>query len=255
MPAQPLVAPGTYADTTGQAAKILELRNRALNGFSDPEISQRREGFVSGIEGTRMNAANDLQRRQTAGGVTGGIAFAQNQAVNNAALGARAGAERDLSLADMERRRSALNELEGTVGKERYGNIATSLAERQLAIQQAGQSQQGDFMRNYIAYLSQQGAGALPGDDRTGPTWSGGGGPNWSSPGGYANMAAVSGLPIPAGDPNAQSPNYRSPYTNPGSAAYAPSGGGNGGGVDSGPDTYSPNYDPNEFQLTGRRTY
>lgn len=169
-PAQPLVPSGTFADTTGQAARILELRNQALRGFSDPEITQRRESFLTGIEGTRSNAMNDLQRRQTAGGVKGGIAFAQNQAVNNAALGARAGAERDLSLADMQRRRDALNELEGTVGKERFGGLASSLAERQLAMQQAGQAQTGQFQQDYLKYLSQQGTGQLPGEDRTGPS-------------------------------------------------------------------------------------
>ena len=199
-----LVPAGTFADTTGVPAQIMDLRQRALGGFSDPERVGRREQFLSGIEGTRAGAANDLARRQRSSGTTGGIAFAQQQQVSDAALQARAGAERDLFLENEVQRRQALNDLQSYTGGERYGNLATQLAQRQLNIQAQGQAQTGRYQQQIIDALNARGTGTLPADDRQGPDWAG---PNWSS------QMAQAGYPIPAGSPQAYSPNSQSPYT------------------------------------------
>jgi len=161
--AKPLVKNGTFADTTGVPAQILAARQAALQGFTAPEMVARREQSLSGIEGTRATAANDLQRRQNASGTTGGIAFAQQQALNNSALQARAGAERDLFLANEAQRRQALGDLQGYVGGERYGNISTDLAGRQLEMQQSGQDQTAQYQQGIIDLIRQRQTGELPG--------------------------------------------------------------------------------------------
>lgn len=207
-PREPLIQKGTFADTSGLPAQILAERQRALTGLGREEIVNRREQFLGGIEGTRATASAELARRQSATGVTGGIAFAQQQAINQAAMGARAGAERDLAIADMERRRQALNELQGYVGGERYGQISTDLAGRQLDIQEKAYNQ-SSAMTNAIlaAILGRQ------------PETLGGGTPittpgTISIPniGNTATTMATMGYPIPTGNPNAPSPNYYSPY-------------------------------------------
>lgn len=206
-PKEPLVQKGTFADTSGLPAQILAERQRALTGLGREEIVGRREQFLTGIEGTRATASAELARRQQATGVTGGIAFAQQQAINQAAMGARAGAERDLAIADMERRRQALNELQGYVGGERYGNISTDLAGRQLDIQEKGYNQSAAMTNAILAAILGRQPETLGGSSQQGQI----GIPNM---GNAATTMAAYGYPIPAGSPNptTSSPNYSSPY-------------------------------------------
>lgn len=166
----PVVPAGTFADTSGIPAQIMALRQRALQGMSDTEEGKARESFLTGIQGTLSGASSDLARRQSASGVTGGVAFAQQQALNNAALGARAGAERDLYMRDMDLRRKALDELQGYTGSERYGNIASILAGRQLGMQQSAQDQNAQYQQDLLEAIRGQQTGTLPPEDRTGPS-------------------------------------------------------------------------------------
>jgi len=128
-----------FANVEGVPQQILDLRQRALGGLSSGEQNAMRGSAIQNIQGTTRNLQNTLGRNQARQGVRGGIAFAQGEAIRKQALDARAGSERNILLRDADIRRQALNDLQGYVGKERYGAGAENLAEAQINMQgQAG---------------------------------------------------------------------------------------------------------------------
>lgn len=121
-----------WANTDGVPQQILDLRQRALGGLSSGEQNAMRNSAVQNIDGTTRKLQNTLGRQQSQSGVRGGIAFAQGEAIRKQALDARANSERGILLRDADMRRQALNDLQGYVGKERYGAGAENLAEAQI---------------------------------------------------------------------------------------------------------------------------
>lgn len=159
---RPRHARAEFADISGMPEQILRLRQQALQGLSQPELNALRAQSIQNIEGTRRTAARELERQQARQGVRGGVAFAQGEALRREALGARGRAERDILLADLARRRQALSELERTVGKERFGDIAQRLAERQLDIGEAAGTEQRALQQAFLERILNQPSATLP---------------------------------------------------------------------------------------------
>lgn len=168
---QPIIDPNMFAYREGEMQKVGDLRQKALQGFSGGEIAKRREGFQQPIESNRLAALRSLGRKQVHSGVKGGIAYAQTKDVNQQAARASANAGRDLFLANEDYKRQALGDLQGFLGKERYGQFASTLAGKQLGVQQEAAGNQNQQMQQLLQFLQSRGAGQLydPTAAMTGP--------------------------------------------------------------------------------------
>ena len=158
---KPIIDKENFAYSPEDMQKIKGLREQALGGFSGGEIAKRREGFQQPIESNRLAALRSLQRGQVHSGVKGGIAYAQSQDVNRLSAQASAGGARDLFLANENYKRQALGDLQGFLGKERYGQFASELGGRQLGAQQQGAEQQNQYQQAMLDYLKSQNPAAL----------------------------------------------------------------------------------------------
>jgi hypothetical protein len=136
------------------AEDILRRRQMALNGMDSPEIAKRRESYRSSVQSGSQSALDDLARRQASQGVTGGIAFAQQRGIQDAAARANVAGERDIYLDDLTRRRQALGDYESTMGRERFGGISTRLGERQLNIQEQAGAEERELLKELIRRIA-----------------------------------------------------------------------------------------------------
>lgn len=168
---QPIIDPNMFAYREGEMQKVGDLRQKALQGFSGGEIAKRREGFQQPIESNRLAALRSLGRQQVHSGVKGGIAYAQTKDINQQSARASANAGRDLFLANEDYKRQALGDLQGFLGKERYGQFASTLAGKQLGVQQEAAGNQNQQMQQLLQFLQSRGIGQLydPTAAMTGP--------------------------------------------------------------------------------------
>ena len=158
---QPIIPTDSFAYNPGEMDQVARLRQQALQGFSGGELGKRREGFQQPIETNRLAALRSLERGQVHSGVKGGSAYAQSQDVNRQAAQASANAGRDLTLANEQYKRQALGDLQGFLGKERYGQFASTLAGRQLGIQEGAANDQNAVNQQILEYLKSRNPEAL----------------------------------------------------------------------------------------------
>lgn len=108
--------------------EILKTRRERALGLNANEMQLMRERASSGINKQMQTGLRALHGAQAGSGVRGGAAAAQTIPVLNQANEARAGAERDIALADMARRSSELGNYEHSLTGERAGLLGTGLS-------------------------------------------------------------------------------------------------------------------------------
>jgi hypothetical protein len=151
-----VISNDNFADTTGQHEDALERYRQNLEGMSGGEMARRRSDAAAGIEGARASAARDLGRNQLASGVTGGIAFAQQKALADSAMQARAQQEQGIFLANEEMKRQALDKFSNFIGKERYGRMTNELSDRALTLQEQAALNQNRILDEYLKRTQNQ---------------------------------------------------------------------------------------------------
>jgi hypothetical protein len=112
---------------TPEIQELLKARKDAAFGTDNRETQLARESGTEGINRSVQTALRQFQGRMPGTGVRGGAAGAMAGMLTRDAVGQTRGLERDLALADMERKRQALAAYESTLTGERAGKLGATL--------------------------------------------------------------------------------------------------------------------------------
>lgn len=116
-----------YGDGNLKIKEIEDTRRQRALGLNGDEIRMMRERGNAGINSTMATGLRQLRGLQAGSGVRGGAAAAGAIPVLQNAVSQRSGLERDIALADMQRRGQELDKLESTVTGERAGGLSYEL--------------------------------------------------------------------------------------------------------------------------------
>lgn len=134
-----------------QMAEIIKARKAAAFG-TDGMAEQLRGQGVAGINSTMATGMRGLRGMQASSGVRGGAALGQAMPILAQANQARSGLESNIAIADMERRRGALDGLESTLTGERAGSLGAQFGWAGLGANDRSNALQyltsTDFMKN-----------------------------------------------------------------------------------------------------------
>ena len=152
-------------DIQADTEDIIARRRASLEGFSPEERNLLREQATAPLMQQQATALRQLRGAQAQSGVRGGLAGAQQAGLISQQAGQRAGLERDVALANIQRRQEALGDFESTIGgeqgraqKQQFAQLGTELgfgqlgaSERAAGFQQALGEQQLAQSRNQAA--------------------------------------------------------------------------------------------------------
>lgn len=154
-----------------EMAEIIKARRAAAFG-TDGMADQLRSQGVAGINSTMATGLRGLRGSQALSGVRGGAALGQAMPVLSQANQARSGLESNIAIADMERRRTALDGLESTMTGERAGSLGAQFGWAGLGAGDRNNALQyitsADFMANARKGV---GAGGGGGAQKEGKSW------------------------------------------------------------------------------------
>lgn len=122
-----------------EMAEILKARRAAAFG-TDGMADQLRTQGIQGINNTMSTGLRSLRGMQAGSGVRGGAALGQAMPILSQANQARSGLESNIAIADMERRRAALDGLESAVTGERAGSLGAQFGWAGLGAQDRSSS-------------------------------------------------------------------------------------------------------------------
>jgi hypothetical protein len=117
-----------FGEGNADMAEILATRKKRALGLNQDEIQAYRERGGAGINQQMATGMRALRGAQAGSGVRGGAAGAQAIPLVNRANQARGALERDIGIADMERRSSELTGYERSLTGERAGLLGTGAA-------------------------------------------------------------------------------------------------------------------------------
>lgn len=144
-----------FGEGNPEMAQILAQRKERALGLNKNEVQAYRERGSQGINQQMATGIRALKGVQASSGVRGGAAGAQAIPIVNRADQARAGLERDISIADMERRSKELGDYEHTLTGERAGTLGTGFGFAGMgAADRANEMEYGlgkDFLNTYKA--------------------------------------------------------------------------------------------------------
>ncbi len=150
-----------FGEGNPEMAAIIEQRRQRAMGLNGAEIQAMRERASRGINATMATGLRENRAIAGANGIHGGAAVGANSSIIARANESRGAAERDIALADMQRRGTELNGYESTLTGERAGLLGTGLGFANMgATDRSGAMQYGlghDFMNSYAGA-----AGAAP---------------------------------------------------------------------------------------------
>lgn len=126
--------------------EILKTRRERAMGLNANEMQLMMERASGGINKQMQTGLRALHGAQAGSGVRGGAAAAQSIPVVNQANEARAGAERDIALADMARRSSELGNYEHSLTGERAGLLGTGLSFATLGSADRANARENDLI-------------------------------------------------------------------------------------------------------------
>lgn len=114
-----------FGEGNKDMAEILNTRRERAMGLNQNEMNLMRERAGAGINQQMATGMRQLRGVQAGSGVRGGAAAAQGIPIVNQANQARGAAERDIALADMQRRSQELSNYETSLTGERAGLLGT----------------------------------------------------------------------------------------------------------------------------------
>lgn len=114
-----------FGEGNADMSAVLEQRKKRAMGLNAQEVQSYRERGEQGINQQMATSMRALRGLQAGSGVRGGAAAAQAIPIVNNANNARGALERDIGIADMERRGTELNNYEKSLTGERAGELGT----------------------------------------------------------------------------------------------------------------------------------
>lgn len=142
-------------------AEIMKARRDAAFG-QDGMAAQLRSQGVAGINNTMSTGLRQLRGMQAGSGVRGGAALGQAMPILSQANQARSGLESNIAIADMERRRGALDGLESTVTGERAGLLGANFGWMGLDSANRNNAMQYLTSQGFLDAANAGAAGAAP---------------------------------------------------------------------------------------------